>query len=285
MKRRIGITTDCVCDLPKGLLKQCDIDIIYFYIKTERGQFRDGAEVTAANILEYLADGKKRSMTMAPPAEEFIEFFQTQLEKYEEVIHIAISDKISMCVQNSRIAAEKLGELGKRIHIVDSEHLSAGLGLMVLKAAEYRDEGCETEEILAQLEKMKSKVSTTFMAESADYLYQNGLVKKGVKIVCNAFHIHPVLVMRRGQIKLKSVRFGDYRRSVLRYVRKELYKKRIKCDKIFITHAGCSVSVVKMARKEIDRYLKFDSVMITKASATISSNSGMGTLGLLFEKE
>ena len=31
-KRKICITTDCVCDLPDEMLKEYNVDVVYFYI-------------------------------------------------------------------------------------------------------------------------------------------------------------------------------------------------------------------------------------------------------------
>ena len=62
-KKKICITTDCVCDLPDEMLRDNDIDIVYFYIDTDTGRFRDRSEITAQNIFEYLKNGGKKSVT------------------------------------------------------------------------------------------------------------------------------------------------------------------------------------------------------------------------------
>ena len=53
----IGITTDCVCDLPDEYLKKRGVDVVYFYITTGTGRFKDGFEITSGNVLEYLENG------------------------------------------------------------------------------------------------------------------------------------------------------------------------------------------------------------------------------------
>ena len=57
-KRTICITTDCVCDLPTETLKENDIDVVYFYIETDTGRFRDVSEITAQNIFDYLKEAQ-----------------------------------------------------------------------------------------------------------------------------------------------------------------------------------------------------------------------------------
>lgn len=284
--KKICITTDCTCDLPQSFIKKYNIPIVYFYIDTDTGCFKDVDEITSNNIFEYLINGGEKSETNAPPAEEFVDIFSKLLTEYDEVIHIAISSKISECVKNSTASVAMLGEDGKRVHVFDSGHLSTGIGHLVIRAAQLAQTGCTSEEIIAELELMKKRVSTTFMADNADYLYRNGKVSKTVKNICNFFNIHPVLEMRDGFLKLKSMQIGNYEKSALRYVRKELKDAdNIKKARIFITHAGCSVSDIKLVKEEITKLKKFDEILVTKASATISGNSGPRTFGVLFERE
>lgn len=285
-KRKICITTDCVCDLPDEMLKENSIDVVYFYIETDTGRFRDVNEITAQNIFEYLKNGGQKSMTNAPDPDELVKVFTEKLKSCDEIIHIAIGGGISASVKNSKTAVEQMGSLGERVHVFDSGHLSTGIGHIVLKAAEMVRNGVsDSEKILAELEKMRSRVSSSFMADSADYLYRNGKVSKFVKIICGFFSIHPVLAMKNGFLELKDVQIGNYEKSALRYVRKELKTPKIKTDRLFITHAGCTASDIKLIRKEVNRIMKFDSVIVTKASATVSGNSGPRTFGLLYVRE
>ncbi|MBQ2824582.1 MAG: DegV family EDD domain-containing protein [Oscillospiraceae bacterium] len=285
-KEKICITTDCVCDLPDEMLKDNNIDLVYFYIETDTGRFRDRSEITAQNIFEYLKNGGKKSVTGPPSTEEFIEFFTKKLKKCDEVIHIATGSKISTAVAGLKDAVEKMGSLGERVHIFDSGHLSTGIGHLVLRAAEMvRNGEKDSGKILDELEGMRDRVSTTFMADSADYLYSNGKVSKAVQVICSIFNIHPVLEMKNGYLGLKSIQIGNYEKSALRYIRKELKAHKIKTDRLFITHAGCTANDIKLIRKEVNRVMKFDSVIVTKASATVSGNSGPRTFGVLFVKD
>lgn len=285
VKRKICITTDCVCDLPDEMLRENDIDIVYFYIETDTGRFRDRSEITAQNIFEYLKNGGQKSVTGAPSSDEFVEFFTKKLKSCDEVIHIATGSKVSACVKNSKEAAEQMGDMGKRVHIFDSGHLSTGIGHIVLKAVEIVKSGeSDSQKILAELDKIKNRVSTTFIADSADYLYRNGKVSKAVQVLCSIFNIHPVLAMKNGYLGLKSIQIGNYEKSALRYVRKELKKQNVVNDRLFITHAGCTANDIKLIRNEVNHIMKFDSVIVTKASATVSGNSGPRTFGVLFVK-
>lgn len=284
--KQLGITTDCVCDLPDEYLRLHDVELMYFYITTETGRFKDVMEVTAENILDHLEGGGKKAETNAPAPEEYKGFFENRLKKYDELIHISISGHISDSSKNASAALELMGDNGKKVHIVDSEHLSTGMGHMVIKAVEMREGGSSAEEIIAGLEEMKSKVSTSFITMSADYLYRNGRVSKKIRDLVSLLRLHPVLCMKNGRMTLKGVEAGDPERSVMRYIKKELKnKKNINTKRIFITHAYCSVKNIAEVRAAVEKYCNFDEIIVTKASATVSGNCGPGTVGVLYVYE
>jgi len=61
--------------LPTDILKRYEIDLMYFYIETETGKFRDVAEITAQNVFEYVENGGQHLVSKPPMVEEFRDFF------------------------------------------------------------------------------------------------------------------------------------------------------------------------------------------------------------------
>lgn len=281
--KRVGITTDCVCDLPEEYIKANGVELIYFYISTDTGRFKDGYEITSGNILEYLEDGGRKAETDAPGAGEYRAFFEDCLKRYDEIVHISVSSQVGLSNKKATAAVEQMGANKARVTVVDSEHLSTGMGHMVMRAVELRDGGSSAAEIADEMVRMRSKVSTTFITQSADYLYRNGQIGQRVAKICTFFSIHPVLVLKNGRISLKMVRIGNYERSVMRYVRSELKcGGEIDHKRLFITHAGCTLKMISQIREEAQRLCHFDEVKVTQASATVSGNCGPGTVGVLF---
>lgn len=282
-EQRVKIIAECVCDLPTNWLKAHNVDIVYFTIETDRGVFFDTHEITSDNVISYmLADGKK-AHSSAPESYVYKEVFEKNLAEYDEVILVAISSRISLSCENAAKAVEQLGEKGKCVYVFDSGHLSSGLGHLVIKAAEMAENGHSASEILSALEELKSKVSTSFIAESVDYLYRNGKVSEKVKKICSAFNIHPILVMKNGELTLNSVTRGDYRKACKRYIRKTLSNtKSIDKKTAFITQAGCNAKLIEWIKAEASKECDFEDLIVTKASATVSSNCGPNSFGVIF---
>lgn len=282
-EQKVGIVAECVCDLPKSYLAEHNIDIVYFLIETDSGVFTDTDEITAENILGYMQSGGKKSKSSAPEPSAYRKIFEENLKKYAEIILVAISSGISLSCENAEKAVSEMGEAGKRVHIFDSLHLSTGLGHMVMKAAESAESGLSAKEIIAELEELRGRVSTSFITENVDFLYRSGKVSEKVKKICSAFNIHPILAMNNGKLTLKSVGVGNYEKACFRYIRREL-KQSDKIDKktAFLTYAGCSVKMLERIKNEINNKCRFEKLIQTKASATISSNCGPNSFGVLF---
>lgn len=281
-KRKVGIIAECVCDLPQSTLKRFCDDILYFLVETESGVFTDTDEITADNVFSHMEAGGK-TISAPPSPEVYKALFEKNLKKYDDVILVAISSGISHSCENAEAALGLMDKDRERVHIFDSGHLSTGLGLFVLRACELANDDMGAEVILSELEKMKPLVSTSFLAKNADYLYKKGLVSLFVKNICSTFNIHPVLAMKNGYLRPRNIYLGNYDDACKNYIRRELKgRKNIDKNCAFITHAGCTVKMLRDITDEVNKYCQFRKLKVTNASATISSNCGPGTFGILY---
>lgn len=285
LMKKIGITADCVCDLPEKYLEEHDIGIVYYYITTSTGMFRDGYEITSVNILEYLENGGGKSDTNPPSPKEYMAVFVSALERYDEIVHFSLSEKIDSTTHNAKVALGLMGEGGKRVTVIDSENLSTGMAPMIMNAVEMRDGGSSVAEIAEASEAMKSRISSSYMTPNMDYLFRGSKIQKQIKAVCEFLGIYPVLTLKKGSITLKEFLIGlrNYENAVLRFIRKELrHSDKIDKRRLFITHAGCTVRLLSRVREQVDGQCSFEEVIVTKASATIASNCGPGSIGIQF---
>lgn len=282
----VSITTECVADIPSELKTQYDIGIIYYDIETEKGLFKDTDEVSAINIMEYMAGGEKKAQSVIPSANDYKNFFAKTLKENDEIVHICISSGISNALENAKLAKAKLGVNARKVHIIDSKNLSSGQGLLALEAAKMRNEGLSAEEIEENINNMIPRVSTSFLTYNADYLYYNGKVSKRMMQLCNYFRVHPVLYMKDGVLTLKKIYFGNYESSALKYINNVLHNSQnIMDERGFITYAGCGHELREKIKNHVRKKIHFRNLIEQAASATVSCNCGPSTFGILFIME
>jgi len=278
-KKKIIVTTDCVCDLPQEWLDRYEVMSMYYYVYTKQGRFCDVKEISSDNLLAYLKDETNTAHSSCAPVEEYESFFAAALGKAEKVIHVSMASRSSEGFHTASTAAKGFDN----VVVVDSGHLSSGMGMMVLYAAKLAQKGKSVEEICRELAQLKERVSTSFIVPTPENLYRNGKVGKGVKDLCYALSLHPVLYLAQNKIKLRGVKIGSVEQAYKKYIKHQM-RGRKKIDKrlLFLTYAGCSVKQLEEIQKEVEKYVKFERIQWQKASATISSNCGIGAFGLLF---
>ncbi len=281
-KRKIAITADCICDLPKDLLERFHIRLMYCYVHTGEGRFCDLFEISSDSLLTYLQkDGNHSHSSTADPS-EYEYFFAKTLKEAEHVIHITATADLSGAYPNATQAAKTFDN----VTVIDSAHISSGHGLMVLCAARLAEEGRNVNEICEALDEYRERVFSNFLVPGTATLYRNGKVSGAVHNLCTVLSLHPVLYMSRNKLKLFSIESGNMNRVISLYIKK-LFKhtRQIDTSILFVTYAGCSVKQIDEIVSIVEKYIHFDQIILQKASATVSSNCGVGTFGLMFVRK
>ncbi|MDE6739252.1 MAG: hypothetical protein K2K07_09170, partial [Lachnospiraceae bacterium] len=90
----------------------------------------------------------------------------------------------------------------------------------------------------------------------------------------------------QNELKLWKIEMGNMKYVRDRYVKKLLrHSKQIDTSVLFLTYAGCTVHQIEEILEEVEKYIHFDRIITQKASATVSSNCGVGVFGLMFVKK
>ena len=146
--------------------------------------------------------------------------------------------------------------------------------------------GLSVEEIIKDLELMKNKISTSFVVPSVASLYRNGKVSLNTKKLCEVFNLHPVLALKKSKMTLGGIKSGSMKKVYIDYIRQNFKgKNNIDTQILFITHAGCTSKQLREFKEEVLKYQQFERIIFQKASATISSNCGLGAMGVLYIKK
>ena len=276
---RIRITSDSTCDLGR-LVEERNIGILPLQVNLDADSFHDGVDITPEDIFKFVAEKKILPKTSAPSIGDYEEFFTKELNGYDELIHFNISAKSSGSYNMAKQAAESFG--GK-VRVIDSMALSSGQGLLVMKAADLRDEGKSTDEIVEAVEEIRTHVNTSFIPDSLDYLHKGGRVSGMVKLAAGLFKIHPLIMMDNGQLVPGKKYKGKMSVIIKQYIDdlKEMYPNYDK-TRCFITHSTADAELVEAAKEKVKELFDFDEVIETVAGSIVTSHCGRNTLGVLF---
>jgi DegV family protein with EDD domain len=167
--------------------------------------------------------------------------------------------------------------------VIDSLNLSTGTGLLALRAADLRDQGCPAEEIERAVQASIPHVHTSFVVETMEYLYKGGRCTALQALMGSLLKIRPVIEIKQdGTMGVKEKLRGT-RAKVLKSMLDdfETHIHHLDRARVFVTHCGCSEDALYVS-EQIQDLVPEAEVIITEAGAVVSSHCGPGTIGILF---
>lgn len=279
-KNKILISTDSASDLTREDREKFGISVMYGYVVTEEGRYRDPSEVNSDNLVEYMEEDGKEAFSDVASIEEYKEYFGELRQRTDGfIIHISMAHYVSNAYN---VALEAAADM-ENVFVVDSRQISGGLGLVVLKAADLALRGASLTLLLEEIQKNGEQTFSSFIAETTRYLYKNGKVKKSVHSLCRIFGFHPILKMSGGRLGLGGMSYGNKNGFVRRYIRWALrHPKRIDTDMAYLVADGYSYEYLEYVKREIKRRIPFRRIIVNDASASVASNCGPGAIGILY---
>lgn len=283
MSNKVLISADCVCDIPVDMAEELNVSLMYYYIITEEGKFRDMTEIRTEQVLEYMEVDGKKAHSAAAKTEDYREYFAGLRKKTENpIIHLCMSQKLSRGYGRAVEAARSFSN----IYVVDSWNLSGGMGHLVFRAAEMANAGVCVDVILQMLERDRRKVQTTVVLDSTDCAFRSGNLEKTHHVVCEALNLHPMVRLRAGRVTLFGLCFGNPYHYAKRYL-KRIFKnpEEIDTDFVLLMYTSCSEKLIRYVEKEMRRMVEFKRILVVPTYATVSCDIGSGCFGVVYIKK
>ena len=275
----IVITSDSTSDLSLELRERYNIQILPMGIILGDKLYSDGIDINPDMIYEHHAKTGELPKTNAVNIETAMNFFKPLVDAGKTVIHFSISSEMSSSFNNSRMAAEEVGN----VYVIDSRNLSTGSGILILTAAEMTASGMEAEKIVEELNRIIPCVDASFVIDSLEYLHKGGRCSALAMLGANLLKLKPLIQVKNGVMGVGKKYRGKFPEVLKAYVADQLGDcSDVELDRIFVTHAGVDPELVNEIVEQVKAAADFKEVFMTRAGCTISSHCGANTLGILF---
>ena len=283
--KKIIITADSTCDLPDYLIKENGIKIIPLSILLGDKSYRDGVDIRPADIYRYVGETGELPKTAAVTPGEYFEVFNEAVQNGYKVVHIGLSSAISSSYQNAVIASAEFDD----VYCVDSKSLCTAMGLLVLKACDFRDKGMDAKKIADRVNKLVPKVSTTFVLNSLEYLHKGGRCSGVARFGANVLGIKPSIAVDNSTGTMDVAKKYRGRMDVVykQYVNDCLQDcNKIDPSRIVIANSGdVSGDTLAFVKGLIEGKNRFEQIITADAGCTISSHCGPKTLAIFYIKK
>ena len=199
---KIKIITDSTLDLPAELIREKNIEVLPLLINFGEESYLDGVEITTKEMIDKInATGVLPTTAQVTP-NRFEETFKKYLDEGYKIVALTLSSDMSGTYQSACIAKDMLES--DDIVVIDSRNVTSGLGLLVLKACQFRDKGLGIKEIEEEILKAIPKVKCSLNFESLENLVRGGRLSKTAGTIGSVLGLRLILEVKDGKMSVKD---------------------------------------------------------------------------------
>ena len=280
---KVMITSDSTCDLTDEIKEKYNIHTLPLYITLNGKSYRDSIDINTDEMYDIVDKTKSFPKTSCPNVSDFIDFFKPFIDDGYDVIYTGISSTMSSSLNNAMLAKEIVDTDNNKVYLVDSGNLSTGIGLLLLKACKFRDEGLSAKEIAEKMEEIVPNIRSQFVVEKLNYIYKGGRCSSVTKFIGNTLKMRIQIKVVDKVMKVAKKTIGAMWKGVSYMVQKFLDNfDNVDKDAIFVTHTRSENNkdkILNMIKPIAD---KVKNIFVTTAGCVISSHCGPGCIGILY---
>lgn len=284
---KVRVVTDSTSDLPQELAALHRIHVVPLTVFLGEEILKDGVDISPRDFYQRLSQDKDLHPRTNPPTPgEFLTVYRQLVEK-SDIVSVHVSAKMSQTLVHAQQSIEENRQTlqGLRrdasqvsIETVDSQTVSAALGLLAIFAARMAMRGLAASQIRSRLEAMRQRVHMIFVVDTLEYLARGGRIGKARALLGQMLGIKPILTVQDGEVApLDKVRGG--RAAHPRVI--ELFKARVNAAEpvvVCLAHAQAPVWADRL-KNLIQQQFSVSELIECEIGPTVGTHAGPGTVG------
>ncbi|MBU1140889.1 MAG: DegV family protein [Firmicutes bacterium] len=277
---KVVILTDSTADLSLELRTELDVFSIPHYVKFENEIYRDGLDLAGDDLYAVVREKKTIPKTAPATHEDFIGFFDQYLDHGYDIVYIGIGSKFSMSYQNVMLAKDEMDS--NRVYIIDSQNISSGIGILVLKAVKMRNQRFSAKRIHQEIVKLVPQVRSLFAVRRVEYLLKGGRIGIPTSLMGAFFGLKLIIRVNDGRLIIHKRPFGKIKKAI-RIMLKTIYEDqyRLDTDYVMVTHSLANRQALYMIA-QLNKHLPNVEIIESRAGCVISTHCGSGAIGITY---
>ncbi len=195
----VRIVTDSSAHLTPEEIQQYNISVIPLRVRMGRKVYNEFTELSYEAYYHRLQTVKSLPVSEPPRLQTVIDLYYELSKETDHIISIHTSRKLNAVVDVAHTAASTLRS-HTRVTVIDSETLSRGLGMIVLRAAQMAQEGARAQEIGKEIRGMIPAVFLAFLTSDLHYLERDGRLRKSQAFLGSILGIRALVETRDGDL-------------------------------------------------------------------------------------
>jgi DegV family protein with EDD domain len=197
---QVRVVTDSSADLPPEIAEAHGIEIVPLSVRFGSQSYISGVELDTPAFWEKMRSGHEVPSTAAPSAGDFQErFAKLVADGATGIVSIHLSSKLSATYQSAVVAAKEITDVP--VLVVDSLAVTAGLGLMTIRAAELAASGASPEAIASDAEQLRPRVHLFGVIDTLEYLRLGGRIGGAQALLGTMLKVKPIISLKDGVVE------------------------------------------------------------------------------------
>ena len=273
---KIKIITDSTLDLPSDLIKEKNIEVLPLLINFGEESYLDGVEINTKEMLEKIKKDNVLPTTAQVTPNRFEEVFKKYLDEGYKIVTLVLSSEMSGTYQSACIAKNMLET--DDIVVIDSRNVTSGLGILALKACEFRDNGDSIFEIEEKIKNIIPKVKSSLSFESLENLVRGGRLSKTAGTIGSVLGLRLILEVKDGQMAVKDKVRGS--KKALKKVISDFESANVDFDSPIVIDEILNDEIFEGLKKYCEE--KNINYVHGLVGCTVGIHSGVGACGFFF---
>ncbi len=277
-KTNIAVVTDSSCDLPQEVIDDLQIHVVPFHLSFGDSLFLDKVTIQPDQFYTLLETHREHPKSAQPPLGSVQSLFSFLATHYESILAVHISDGLSGAFRLSQEAANVVQN--KKIDVLNSKHLSASLGLIVLRIAMAVRDGQTHEEILKAAEEWIGKTKIFVDVQTLKYMVRGGRVSPLKGFVAKVLNLKPIVSLDsegKATASGKSFSRKSNMKKIVGMIKKMSEEQRL--WNYSIVHAK-NLERAKQYAQRLKQEIHRDPLYIMDISPVIGVHNGIGAVGI-----
>lgn len=273
----VRIVTDSACDLTQDEAKALGVEIVPLTIRIGADEFTDRQDLSVEDFYRRMAASDALPETAAPAPGAFeVAFRKLAADGASAVVCINLSGGLSATIESARNAARSLeGEVDVRV--IDSRTLTAGLGTIIIAAADAARAGGTVDDVVALVDDMVGRTRVYAALDSLDNLKKGGRIGGAQHLLGSMLAIKPLINISGGTVEEASKQ--RTRKKALVWLRDQLFSETgVEQLSVF---DGEAPDVEEFLALLAPRYSR-DQIRTGRIGAVIGTHGGPRVMGICY---
>lgn len=273
---KIKIITDSTADLPQYIIDKYDIEVMPLIVNIKGKMYRDIEEIRLPELLKVMDEENIFPTTSQVNPQRFYDCFKKYLDKGYKIISIIMSSKMSGTYQSACIAKDMLES--DDIAVIDSLNVTSGLGLLVIKACNLREQKMSFSDIEAKIIETIPHVKSALAFERLDNLVKGGRLSRTAGAIGNILGIKLILEVKDGEMAIMDKVRGSKKavKVILDYLNE---KGILNNETSILLHVGNNEILPALREKLREEENDF---IECEVGCVVGTHSGSGACGIFF---